>query len=175
MEIETTLEKCLPIIHLLKYLGLFPCSIVHLPKPFELTNSVSPRKHLNFQVDHSWKSFLFPVAVQTYFGMRLAFGYIQVLHTTVFNVDFNFPVVISAVSGTLLGTCAFGITLVAHLKRKQLAILLNQWQQTEMEIGTLILMSTAIFFSRKETTRRMSQTEASQNLSSSLDLNLLYK
>jgi len=150
MEIETTVQQCLPIIRLLKYLGLFPCSIVHLPKRFELTTSVSPRKHVSFQVDDSWKSFLLTAVVQTYFGMRLAFGYIQVLRTTVFNVDFNFPVVISSISGNLIGTCAFGITLVAHLKRKQLAILLNQWQHTEGEIGTLILMSTAIFVSDKQ-------------------------
>jgi len=141
MEIESTLQRSLPIIRLLKYMGLFPCSVIYLPKPFEDTISVSPRKHLSFKVEnHSWKTFLVLGGVQIYFGMRLAFGYIQLLRVTVSNVGYNFSTIIGVLSGNLMGTCAFGITVVAQLKRKEIAVLLNRWQQTEIEIGSLMLI-----------------------------------
>jgi len=145
MEVQTVVENSLPIARLLKYIGIFPCAIVLSPKPFELTTSVSPEKYPSFQVDRSWASFLLRTTVQTYFGMRLAFSYIQLLRTLVFSLHYNFHTVASAVAGNLISTCAFGITLVTNQKQSQLALLLNQWQQTEMEIGSLILKTMSNF------------------------------
>jgi len=144
MEVKTTVEKCLSIVRLLKGIGIFPCPIVPFPKTFELTPSISPRKHSSFQVDRSWTSCLFRGTIQTYFGMRLLFGYIQLLRTAVSSVHYNFPLMASALAASLIGTCVFGVTLVANQRQKQLALLLNQWQQTEMEIVLLSIKSNSL-------------------------------
>jgi len=66
--------------------------------------------------------------------------YVQLFRATVLQVDYiNFSLVVSSLAGSLIGTCALGITIVASRKPQQLALLLNQWQQTETEIGLLIL------------------------------------
>jgi len=136
MGMKTTVEKCLPIIQLIKYMGVFPYSIVHPLERLDCTISPSRKQNPSFQIDNSWKSTLKCIIVQTYFGTRLAFGYTQIFRAAVFGVDFKFTTGISAICSNLVATCAFGITLVSIRNKIQLTALLNQWKETEMEIDS---------------------------------------
>jgi len=82
----TTVELCLPIIRLLKYAGLFPCSIAHRPQSAKCTNQKPPVYRLKI----SWKSFLLRATVQTYYAIRLGFYCIQLFRATVLNDNYKF-------------------------------------------------------------------------------------
>jgi len=134
--IMTTIEQCLPIIKLVKYTALFPYSFVHIPEPVELTTSTARMKHIHFETNLSWRSFLFRITVQAYLAVQLAFGYTQIFQAIFFNTDYTFSTAVSPLCGNLLATCAFGITVVSNQKKLQITRLLNQWHMTELEIDS---------------------------------------
>jgi len=138
MVVQPTLVECFPIIKLIKFLGIFPYSIVRIPEPLELTTSTSRKKYPSLKIDTSWKSFFLCIFVQSYFGARLVFGYSQILWAAFFDEDFRFYSGITAFCANLIGTCAFGITIVSYLNKYQLISLLDQWEQTKMEMDSFI-------------------------------------